>query len=81
MIARPDPRRLPAARRERTERKDVQHMIEKMVRFITDLGRGLSVDIAKDEPSHIHVPRPSRVVRPDDAGTSPTWGAHVSDEE
>jgi hypothetical protein len=56
-------------------------MIEKMVWFITGAGRGLGVDIAKDEPSHTHVPRPSRVRRPDDAGNSATWGAHVSDEE
>ena len=55
-------------------------MIEK-VWFITGTGRDLGVDIAKDEPSHIHVPRRRRVVRPDDQGTSATWGAHVSDEE
>ena len=56
-------------------------MIDKKVRFITGAGRGLGVDIAKDEPSHIHVPRRRRVVRPDNRGTSATWGAHVSDEE
>ena len=56
-------------------------MIEKMVWFITGSGRGLGADIAKDEPSHIHVPRRRRAVRPDNLGTSATWGAHVSDEE
>jgi hypothetical protein len=59
----------------------MQRMIEKMVWFITGAGRGLGVDIAKDEPSHIHLPRRRRVVRPDDQGNSATWGVHVSDEE
>jgi hypothetical protein len=37
-------------------------MIEKMVWFTTAAGRGLGVDIARDEPSHVHVPRRSRVM-------------------
>ncbi len=81
MIARPVPRRLMAARRGRSGRKDGHRMIEQKVRFITDAGRRLGVDIAEDEPSHIRVPRRRRVVRPDDQGTSPTWGAHISDEQ
>ncbi len=55
-------------------------MIEKMVRFITSAGRSLGVGIARDEPSHIHIPRPSRVRRPDQ-GTDATWGARVGGEE
>ena len=32
--------------------------------FITPARRGMAVGIARDEPSHIHIPRPSRSVRP-----------------
>jgi hypothetical protein len=56
-------------------------MIEKMVWFSTGAGRDLAVDVARDEPSHIHIVRPSRVRRPDAAGHRATWGARVSDEE
>jgi hypothetical protein len=47
-------------------------MTDKQGWFIIDAGRGLGADIARDEPSHIHVPRPSRVARAKDQGT----GAH-----
>jgi len=30
---------------------------------------GLGVNITQDEPSHIHIPRPSRVMRPGGEGT------------
>jgi hypothetical protein len=49
-------------------------MIENMVWSITGARRGLGVDIAQDEPSHIHLPRRRRVVRPDDQGSGATWG-------
>jgi hypothetical protein len=48
-------------------------MVDKEVWFISDAGRGLRPDTPNNEPSHIHVPRPSRVMRPQDAhGNSPT---------
>jgi hypothetical protein len=43
-------------------------MIEKQTWTITAADRSLSVDSARSEPSHIHVPRPSRVLRRDDTG-------------
>ena len=48
-------------------------MIEKKVWSVTGAGRGL--DITRDEPSHIHLPRRRRVVRPDDQGNRTTWGS------
>jgi hypothetical protein len=42
-------------------------MIEKHTWSITAAGRSLAVDAARNEPSHIHVPRPSRVLHRDDA--------------
>ena len=50
-------------------------MMEKMVWFITSAGRGLGVGTRRDEPSHIHIPRPSRVRRPDHTGEGATRGA------
>lgn len=49
-------------------------MISKNIRFMSAAGRGLNVDMATDEPSHIHVPRPSRLLRRDraDPGVEPT---------
>jgi hypothetical protein len=49
--------------------------------WFASAARRLGVDIAEDEPSHIHIPRRRRVVRPDDQGTGEAWGSHVSDEE
>jgi hypothetical protein len=57
----------------------MQRTIEKMVWFIVGAGRGLGVGIARDEPSHIHIPRPSRVRRLE-AGHGATRGARVGDE-
>jgi hypothetical protein len=54
-------------------------MTEQRVWFST--GRGLGLEIARGEPSHIHLPRRRRVARPDDQDTNPTWGAHVGDDE
>ena len=38
-------------------------MIEKKAWFMSRAARGLDADIASDEPSHIHVARPSRLRR------------------
>lgn len=81
MITRPGPRRLPVARRQRIEGKDVQRMIETKAWFVTHTGRAQGTDIAKDEPSHIHLPRRRRVARPADRGTGEAWADHVSDDE
>jgi hypothetical protein len=51
-------------------------MIEKNVRFISSAGRGIDVDVARDEPSHIHVARPSRLLRQDTSGS----GVEPADE-
>jgi hypothetical protein len=53
-------------------------MIERKVWMITDSGRDLGMNVAKRAPSHIHLPRRRRIVRPDDQSTSPAWGAHAS---
>ena len=45
-------------------------MIEQKIRFNTGAGRGLGLDFARGEPSHIHLPRRRRVARPDDSGTT-----------
>jgi hypothetical protein len=53
-------------------------MNEKRVCFITDSGRRPGLDIARGEPSHIHLPRRRRrVAHPDDQSTGATW----ADEE
>jgi hypothetical protein len=62
-------------------------MTEKQVWFVSGTGHSLGtditarVDIAVDEPSHIHVPRRRRVIRPGAAGNSATWNAFVRNEE
>jgi len=40
-------------------------MSDKQVWFVSSAGRGVDVDVAKDEPSHIHIARPSRLLRRD----------------
>jgi len=37
-------------------------MIEKKIGFMSSAGRGSAVDVARDEPSHIHIARPSRLL-------------------
>jgi hypothetical protein len=49
--------------------------------WFASAARRLGVYIAEDEPSHIHIPRRRRVVRPDDQGTGEARGSRVSDEE
>jgi hypothetical protein len=36
---------------------------------ITPVRHGMAVEVARDEPSHIHIPRPSRSMRPDGSRT------------
>jgi len=45
-------------------------MIEKKVRFMSSAGHGIDVDVARNEPSHIHIARPSRLLRRDNSGSS-----------
>jgi hypothetical protein len=45
-------------------------MTEKKVWFMSSAGRGIDVDVASDEPSHIHIARPSRLLRRDNPGSS-----------
>ena len=45
-------------------------MIEKKVWFMSSAGRGIDVNVASDEPSHIHIPRPSRLLRRANSGSS-----------
>lgn len=41
-------------------------MIEKTIWSMTAAGRNPGADVARDEPSHIHLPRRRRLVRRDD---------------
>jgi hypothetical protein len=43
-------------------------------------GRGHGVEIARDEPSHIHLPRRRRRTSPDAQGAGTTWPADVGEE-
>jgi hypothetical protein len=45
-------------------------MIEKKVWFMSFAQRGIDMDVAGDEPSHIHIARPSRLLRRDNSGSS-----------
>ena len=45
-------------------------MTDKKVWFMSSAGRGIDVDVASDEPSHIHIARPSRLLRRDNSGSS-----------
>ena len=45
-------------------------MTDKKVWFMSSAGRGIDVDVASDEPSHIHIARPSRLLRRDNPGSS-----------
>ena len=45
-------------------------MRDKKVWFMSSAGHGIDVDVARDEPSHIHIPRPSRLLRRANSGAS-----------
>jgi hypothetical protein len=48
-------------------------MIKKNVWFMSSAGRGIdvdNVDVARDEPSHIHIARPSRLLQRDNSTSS-----------
>jgi hypothetical protein len=45
-------------------------MTDKKVWFMSSAGRGIDVDVASDEPSHIHIARPSRLLRRDNTGST-----------
>jgi hypothetical protein len=47
-------------------------MTEKKVlfTFTSTAGRAIDVDVARDEPSHIHIARPSRLLRRENSGPS-----------
>ena len=52
-------------------------MIANTVWLLAGIGRGPGTDVARAEPSHIHIPRPDRVMR-HDGGSCVTRGALVS---
>lgn len=56
-------------------------MLQNMIWSITNTSRGLGLDTARGEPSHIHLPRRRRIARTDDQGNSPSRGVDVGDEE
>src|SRR6266849_1106213 len=67
------PKRPYAAAALRRKGKDTPHMSEKKVWFLNSAGRGIDLDVASDEPSHIHIARPSRLLRQDNyADVHPT---------
>jgi hypothetical protein len=45
-------------------------MSDKKVWFMSSAGRGIDVNVASDEPSHIHIARPSRLLRRANSGSS-----------
>jgi hypothetical protein len=45
-------------------------MIDKNIRFISPVGHGRDLDVPPDEPSHIHIARPSRMRRRDNPGSN-----------
>jgi hypothetical protein len=63
-------------------------MSEKRFWHTSGADRGLGGEIARDEPSHIHLPRRRRVARPIDQDDGAIWGdeeqrgqSHVSTRE
>jgi hypothetical protein len=51
-------------------------MIAKKVWLMSSAERDIDVDVARDEPSHIHIARPSHLLRLENSGSSiePTDG-------
>lgn len=45
-------------------------MIDKNKQFSRPFGYARDLDVPGDEPSHIHIARPSRVLRRDNSGSS-----------
>ena len=45
-------------------------MSEKKLWFVSSAGRDIDVNVASDEPSHIHIARPSRLLRRENSGSS-----------
>ena len=45
-------------------------MSEKKLWFVSSAGRDIDVNVASDEPSHIHIARPSRLLRRDNTGST-----------
>jgi hypothetical protein len=45
-------------------------MIENKLSFMRSAGRVIDVDVARDEPSHIHIARPSRLPHRDTSTSS-----------
>ncbi len=55
-------------------------MTVKKLWFVAGAGRRPGGDLAKAEPSHIHIPRTRRVRRPDAPADTATWGALIGDQ-
>ena len=45
-------------------------MSEKKLWFVSSAGRDIDVNVARDEPSHIHIARPSRRLRQDTSASN-----------
>jgi hypothetical protein len=56
-------------------------MTEKNSRFINPVGYGRDLDLARDEPSHIHIARPSRLLRRTNAHPGATPSDRVRDPD
>ena len=54
-------------------------MMEKKFWLMSSAARGIDVDAARDEPSHIHIARPSRVLRRENSGSSVDHTSEVRD--
>ena len=55
-------------------------MSENRIWLTAGAGRGHGVEITRDEPSHIHLPRRRRRTAPDAQGTGTTWPADVGED-
>lgn len=55
--------------------------IKPVIWSVTGAGREFGLDIAQNEPSHIHLPRRRRVARPGDQGAGELRAVYVSHGE
>lgn len=55
--------------------------IEHVIWSVTGTGRDLGLDVAQNEPSHIHLPRRRRAARPGDQGAGDVRAVYVSHGE